>query len=299
MPNVTANGIQIEFETFGNENDTPILLIAGANTQMIGWDEPLCRKLEDAGHFVIRYDNRDVGLSTKMEDAGIPDLLEGINNYFAGKPVSTPYTYNEMSDDAVGLLDALGIEKAHVCGASLGAGVAQTVAYRHPDHVLSLISVYGTTGNPELPPPKPEAIAVFTTPAPEEREAIIQHTVNNMKVLAGSGFPFDEEWHSKYAACSYDRCYYIAGAVRHNTATLGHGNRKESLKSITAPTLVVHGTEDPIVVIEGGKETAEVIPNAEFMLIEGMGHDASKLGGAWDQITDRIIEFTAKVDSKY
>ena len=297
MPNVTANGIQIEYETFGNKTDSPILMIMGNGTQMIAWDDPLCEKLANAGHLVIRYDNRDVGLSTKFGETGVPDVNEAITNFFSGKPVNAPYTLDDMSDDAVGLLDVLGIKKAHICGGSLGACIAQTVAYRHPKHTHSLISIYGTTGNIELPPPKPEALAVFSTPYPEGREAIIEHSLNNLKTLAGPGFPFDEEWHRNYAANAYDRCFYREGSARHTIATLAHGSRKKALTAVVAPTLVVHGSEDPIMVVEGGKETAEVIPNSELMLIDGMGHDLPRLGGAWDQITDKIIEFTAKVDA--
>jgi pimeloyl-ACP methyl ester carboxylesterase len=297
MPNVEANGIRIEYEAFGDKNDSTILLIAGNGVQMIGWDDLLCEKLAKANHYVIRYDNRDVGLSTKFEEDGLPNIVEAIQDSRKGKPINASYTYDEMADDAVGLLDAIGISKAHICGASLGAGIAQIVAYRHSDRVLSLISIYGTTGNPELPPPKPEAAAVFVIPPPEGREAIIQHNVNSMKILAGTGFPFDEVWHKDLATHEYDRCYYVAGSARHVLSSIAHGNRKQALSSITAPTLVVHGSEDPIMPLEGGKETAEVIRGAELMVIEGMGHDFPKLGGAWDQITDRIIEFIATADA--
>jgi len=295
MSYVTANGIQIEYETFGDKNDSPILLIVGIISQLIMWDDLLCEKLANAGHYVIRFDNRDVGLSTKFESAGTPDLAKAFSNLMQGKPISAPYTFSDMSNDTVGLMDALGISKAHVCGMSMGAGIAQTIAIEHPDRLLSLISIYGSTGNPQLPKAKPEAFQSLIAPFPKEKEAVLERVVDTYLLFAGSGFSFNKEWHDNLARRSYDRGLSPGSLNRQLLAGLGL-NRKPALANIKVPTLVIHGTEDPIMPVEGGKDTAETIPNSELMLIEGMGHDLPKLGGAWDQITDRIIKFCSNIE---
>ncbi|MBU2622733.1 MAG: alpha/beta fold hydrolase [Proteobacteria bacterium] len=295
MPNVTANGIQIEYDTFGDSSSAPILLIIGLGSQMIFWDENLCKKLAEEGLYVIRFDNRDSGLSTKFDEAGVPDIMEVFTARMKGEEITSPYTLDDMADDAVGLLEALGIEKAHICGVSMGAAIAQTVAIRHPSRVLSLISIYGSTGNPALPMPKPEAFSVFITPPPEERDGFIQHVIDGVKTLAGPGFPFDEEWHRKIAGQAYDRSFYPQGVDLQMAAVVAHGNRKPALASVTAPTLVIHGTDDPIALVEGGKDTAEAIPGSELLLIEGMGHDLPNGKGAWSQIIEAIVDHTRKV----
>jgi pimeloyl-ACP methyl ester carboxylesterase len=293
MPNVSANGIRIEYDTHGDPSSPPLLLIMGFGGQMIFWDEEVCSQLAERGYYVIRFDNRDVGLSSKFEEAGVPNVMEAIGAMMRGGPIETPYGIEDMADDAVGLLSALRIKKAHICGMSMGGMIAQSVAIRHPGHVLSLISIYSTTGNPELPPPKPEAIEVLVSPFPKEREPYIECFVKAYHTLAGHGFPFDEEWHRKIAAHSYDRSFYPQGLARQLAAILAQRNRKAALASVTAPTLVVHGSDDPLVPMQCGKDTAEAIPGAEFLIIEGMGHDAPH-GGAWPQIIDAIAAHTKK-----
>jgi pimeloyl-ACP methyl ester carboxylesterase len=169
--------------------------------------------------------------------------------------------------------------------------IAQTIAIRHPSRVLSLISIYSNTGNPELPQPKPEVMAPLITPPPQEREANIEHMLKSFKIFAGPAFPVDEGWTRKIMAESYDRCFYPQGAARQLVAILAHGNRKPALASVKAPTLVIHGTADPLVPVEGGKDTAQAIPGAELMLIEGMGHDLPH-GGAWPRIVEAITAHT-------
>jgi pimeloyl-ACP methyl ester carboxylesterase len=291
MPNVTANGIQIEYDTFGDSSLPPLLLIMGLGMQMIAWDEDFCKKLVEKGLYVIRFDNRDVGLSTKFEGAGVPDVMAALTAFMQGQEVEAPYNLDDMTDDAVGLLDALGIEKANICGASMGAAITQTIGYRHPTRILSLIPIMGPTGNPELPQPKPEAMEILLTPAPEEREAYIEHAVRNSKILWGS-LNFDEEYSRQRAARAYDRSFYPQGVARQLVASLAHGNRKPHLASVTAPTLVIHGVEDPLVPVEHGKDTAEAIPGAEILLIDGMGHSLPK--EAWSQIVDAIAKHTSK-----
>jgi pimeloyl-ACP methyl ester carboxylesterase len=293
MPNVSANGIRIEYDTFGDPALPPLILIMGFSGQMIFWDEAFCSQLSEGGLYVIRFDNRDVGLSSKLEEAGVPDVMEAMGAMMRGEPIKTPYRIEDMADDAVGLLSALKIKKAHVCGMSMGGMIAQSVAIRHPQRTLSLISIYSTTGNPQLPQPKPEAIEVLIHPLPKEREAYIEYYVKAHRTLAGRGFPFDEEWHRKVAAHSYDRSFYPQGLARQLVAIFAQTNRKAALASVTMPALVVHGSDDPLVPMECGKDTAEAIPGAELLIIEGMGHDAPH-GGAWLQITDAIATHIRK-----
>jgi len=293
MAMVTANGIRIAYETFGNASDRPLLLIIGLGGQMIQWDDGLCLDLAGRGHYVIRFDNRDVGLSTKFDEAGVPNLVAIIGKIMKGEQIQAPYSLDDMADDGVGLLDALGIERAHICGMSMGGMIAQTIAIRHPSRVLSLISIYSTTGNPALPQPKPEVLGLLISPAPKEREANIEHMVKIFRTLAGPGFPIDEKWTRKIMAQSYDRCFCPQGMARQLVAILGHGNRKPALALLKVPTLVIHGTDDPLVPVEGGKDTAEAIPGAQLMLIGGMGHDLPH-DGAWPRIVEAITAHTLK-----
>jgi pimeloyl-ACP methyl ester carboxylesterase len=292
MPNVNANGIQIEYDTFGNPSSPPLLLIMGLGGQLIHWDENFCRRLADKGLFVIRYDNRDVGLSTKFEEAGLPDIYELFNSLLKGSVMKTPYSLRDMADDAAGLLAALDIKKAHICGSSMGGMIAQTLAIRHPRRLLSLISIYSTTGNPELPKMQPEAMEVLMTPPPSERSAYIDYNVKTLRVIAGDGFPFDESFIRNLSARSFDRAFYPQGVGRQMAAVIAQENRKEALSSVAVPTLVIHGTADPLVPTEHGKDTADAIPGAQLLLIEGMGHDLPHTKGPWPQVIDAIAGHT-------
>lgn len=293
MSGVIANGIHLEYETFGNPSGRPLLLIIGLGAQMIHWDDDLCQDLAERGHYVIRYDNRDVGLSAKFEEAGVPDLMETFGKLMQGEKIKPPYTLQDMADDALGLLDAIGIRKAHICGMSMGGMIAQTFAIRHPSRVRSLISIYSTTGNPEVPQPKPEVTGLLIAPPPRERGACIEHMLGVFKTIAGPGFPVDEQWTRKIMAESYDRCFYPQGMVRQLVAILTQENRVPALAKIAVPTLIIHGTDDPLVPVEGGKDTARAIPGAQLMLIEGMGHDLPH-GGAWPRIIEAITAHTQK-----
>lgn len=286
MPNVTANGIQIEYDTFGDRSFPALLLIAGNGAQMIFWEAEFCELLAKSGFFVIRFDNRDAGLSTKFEEAGIPDLMATFKAVMEGRPVESAYSLDDMADDAAGLLDALGIKKAHICGASMGGMIAQVVSYRHPKRVLSLTSIMSTTGNPDLPQGKPEIIAAVLAPAPEEREAYIEHNLNLWRRIWSPGFPFEEKRARTFIEESYSRSYYPQGMARQNVAILISGDRRSSLSSIITPTLVIHGADDPLIPVEGGKDTARVIPGANLLIINGMGHDMPK--GVWAEIAAAI-----------
>jgi pimeloyl-ACP methyl ester carboxylesterase len=293
MPSVYANGIQIEYETFGDLSGQPLLLIIGLGGQMIHWDDDICKDFAARGHYVIRFDNRDVGLSTKFGKAGVPTLPEIFGKLLRGEKVNPPYTLDDMANDALALLDALHISKAHVCGMSMGGMIAQTIAIRSPQRVLSLTSIYSTTGNPQVPQPKPEIIAILTAPPPDERQAFIEHMLRLMKTISGPRFPPDETWTRKIMGETYDRSFYPEGAARQLVAILTQGNRVSALSSVKVPSLVIHGTSDPLVSVEGGKDTARAIPGAELMLIEGMGHDLPH-GGAWPMIVEAITKHTQR-----
>jgi len=296
MPQADANGIKIEYETFGNPTDRPLLLIIGLGGQLLQWEENLCRDLAARGHFVIRYDNRDTGLSTRFDAAGEPDIMAALEKIMGGDKCVAAYTMEDMADDAAGLLDALNIPAAHICGMSMGGMIAQTLAIRHPARVLSLISIYSTTGNPRLPQPRPDVLGALLTPPPAEKEASIEHMLRLFKMIAGPGFPFDEEWTRRTTAASYDRGFYTPGVARQLLAILTQKDRTEALASVKAPTLVVQGTDDPLVPAEGGKATAAAVPGAKLMLIEGMGHDLPH-GGAWPEIVEAIAAHTRKAAS--
>ena len=292
MPKANANNIQIEYETFGDPSSKPLLLIMGLGAQMIAWRKEFCKQLVSQGFYVIRFDNRDVGLSTKFESAGVPDVIKVLNAVQTGTYVETPYSLEDMADDAVGLLDALNIGKAHICGASMGAYIAQIIAFRHPTRVFSLTSIMGSTGNPDLPPSTREVRRALLSPIPPKREAYIEARIKRMRLLYGSGFPFDEQQAHTYVAASYDRSFYPQGFSRQLIAIRTNGNRKPKLTTIRVPTLVIHGAEDPLVPVEGGKDTAEAISNAKLLIIEGMGHSLPP--ETWPQIVDAITENARK-----
>ncbi len=290
MPDVKVNGIRIEYDTFGDSSSPALLLIIGAGGQMIYWESEFCKSLAKKELFVIRFDNRDAGLSTKFDEAGIPDIMAAME----GKPVAAAYSLDDMAADAVGLLDALGIQKAHICGSSMGGEIAQIISYRYPERVLSLASIMSSTGNPELPQMKPEVLAAVFKPVPAEREAYIEHNVNLWRTLWSPGFPFDEKRLRRVLAEGYDRSYYPPGMIRQSLAVLKNGYRKSSIASIKVPTLVIHGDGDPLVSVEGGKETAQLILGAKLLIVNGMGHDMPK--EAWPKIIDAIYNHTMEAN---
>jgi len=272
MPKAKVNSIEIEYDTFGDPSSKPLLLVMGLGGQMIAWLDERCEALANQGFYVIRFDNRDIGLSTKFDDAGLPNLLE-INAAIArGEKPEVPYTLEDMADDAIGVLDDLNVEKAHICGVSMGGMIAQIITYRHPSRVLSLTSIMSTTGNPDLRQPTPEFLMELFGPYPTtDREGIIEEGAKRGRLAYGT-FPYDEGQARIMATKAYDRSYYPTGFLRQAAAASANGNRKTKLASITVPTLVIHGREDPLIPFEGGIDTAEAIPGAELLIIEGMGH---------------------------
>jgi len=283
VPKAKVNNIEIEYETIGDPISRPILLIAGLGSQLLAWSDEMCEDLANLGFYVIRFDNRDIGLSTKFENAGIPDMMEISAAYARGEKPKIPYTLEDMADDAIGILDALNIEKAHVCGASMGGMIAQIIAYRHPSRVLSLAVIMSTTGNPELPPSKPEILMQFFAPVPSEREAYIEEMVKRDSLINGT-FSYDENRSREYRTTEYDRSFYPDGIVRQLAAMSVPGNIKPFISAIKAPTIVIHGSEDPFNSIEAGKDIATIISGAELLIIDRMGHCFPR------EIIPRIIE---------
>ena len=265
----------------------------GLGSQMIKWSVELCGLFVKSGFYVIRFDNRDVGLSTKFEKADDVNIIKLFKAVQKGKPVSAPYTLDDMADDAIGVLDDLNIQKAHICGVSMGGKITQNIGYRHPSRVLSLCSIMSTTGNQNVAQPKPEIMKIFLTPPPTEREANIVHSINRMHVLYGLGFPFDEKRARKIVTESYDRSFYPSGTKRQLAAILATGNRREQIATIKAPTLVIHGTDDPLLSIEMGKETTKAIKGSKLLIIEGMGHSLPP--ETWPRIIDAITSNAAKI----
>lgn len=285
---VEANGIEIVYDTFGKPSAPPMLLIMGLGAQMIAWDEEFCTELAARGYRVIRFDNRDVGLSTRFDEAGVPDIPALMQAAVQGEAIQAPYTLRDMADDAVGLLDALEIESAHVVGISMGGGIAQEMTIHHPDRLRTLTSIMSSTGDPQLPPPKPEAMAMLVTPAPTDRAGCIESSIKTWRVLNGPAFPLDEDRTRERAGQSFDRGLSPDGTFRQLAAIMASGSRKEALKSVQVPTLVIHGDADPLVPVEGGIDTANAIPGAELMIIEGMGHSLPP------EVAPQVIEAIAR-----
>lgn len=269
-----ANGIEIEYETFGEPTNPAVLLIMGLAAQLTRWPMPLVEDLVARGYFVIRYDNRDVGLSTKFDDAPVPELPALIGAMMTGQKPDVPYTLNDMAADAVGLLDALDIRRAHVMGASMGGMIAQLVAAAYPDRVLSLTSIMSSTGNPALPPSKPEAMAVLTTrPTGNDRDVMIAHGIRGERVIGSPGYPVEESTLRARVERDFDRMHYPPGAGRQLAAVVSNGDRRAAIATIKAPTMVIHGADDPLVPVEAGRDTAATIPGAEITEVSGMGHN--------------------------
>lgn len=289
MPKAAVNGLQLEYETFGEPGQPPLVLIMGLGAQMLQWHERLCAQFVERGHYVVRFDNRDVGLSTKLHHLGASDMMQAFAAWQADEPITPPYTLGDMADDVAGLLEALDFDRAHICGASMGGMIAQTFAIRHPDRLLSLTSMESTTGAPGLPQPEPEALQALLAPVPEGREGAIAHTMRGHIAMNGT-LPMDEEWSRELATRSYDRDSDPDGWARQTLAVLAQEDRTAALGAVDVPALVLHGTADPLVPPAHGKATAAAIPGAELVMIEGWGHGL--IPAAWPEIVDAIATHT-------
>lgn len=285
MARAEANGIDIEYEVHGDDGDETLLLVMGLGAQLLSWPDGFVAMLVDRGFRVIRFDNRDVGLSTKFDGAAV-DFGAAFTAAVSGRPADAPYLLSDMADDAFGLLDALGIEAAHVVGASMGGMIAQTMAIARPERVRTLTSIMSTTGDMSVGQPSPAAVQFLLQPPPAEREAYIEHSVEVSRVLHGTVLPFDEGAARARATAGYDRCFNPAGTGRQLVAIFASGDRTEALRSIDVPTLVVHGDLDPLVAYSGGRATAAAVPDARLVTVSGMGHDLPE--AAWPQIVEEI-----------
>jgi pimeloyl-ACP methyl ester carboxylesterase len=281
-----ANGIDICYEIFGDAAAEPIVLIMGLGAQMIHWDDEFCKKLAGRGFRVIRFDNRDIGKSSKMSGGKRLTAVELLKLRFLKIPVAAPYRLIDMARDTTGLMEALGIKSAHIVGASMGGMIAQEIAISFPDRVCSLTSIMSTTGNPKVPPPTREAAAVLMAPPPASKEEYFARYGNTWRVLRGGSFPEEEALDPARAARTWERGLNPPGVGRQMRAILASGSRKERLRAVKAPTLVIHGTVDPLVHPFGGKDTAASIPGAKLLMIEGMGHALPMR--MWPQIIDAI-----------
>lgn len=297
MARIQANGIEIEYETFGSSGSPALLLISRLGGQLIDWDAALCESMAANGYFVIRFDNRDSGLSSKIMDPEPGATAQIFKNVMQGKAAAPLYSLEDMAEDAAGLLDALQVESAHICGISMGGMIAQLVAIRHPERARSLISIYSTTGNPDLPGPTDEALKVLFDPPPTMRSANLDHSMNVFRVISGTGIPFDEEAHRKIAGRYYDRSFCPQGTAHHVIAVLLQKNRKAQLAGLALPALVIHGDEDPLVPLAAGQDTAQAIPDAEMVVIQGMGHDLPMMNAHWQRIVKNMVAHMRKTDA--
>ena len=274
MPKATANGIEIHYEEHGDPDAPPMLLIMGFGAQLTLWPDELVEALTGHGFRVIRYDNRDIGLSHKFDGVKAPGIVKMTLMSKLGLTPRVPYTLADMADDGAGLLDALGIAQAHIVGASMGGMIAQHFAARHPDKCLSLTSIFSTTGNPKLPPARPEAMkALVTRPRSTEEKVLVDHGMMLARTIGSPGYPSEEERLRERTTASVRRSFYPEGPSRHLSAIVADGDRRAMLKDIAVPTLVLHGEDDPLVPCEGGRDTAASIPGATLKTIPGWGHD--------------------------
>lgn len=286
MPRVRANGLELEYDTFGDPADPPLLLVMGLGAQLIDWPLEFVRQIAAHGFHVIRFDNRDAGLSTWLDDLGLPDigaLLTGTG--------TAPYSLADMGDDAVGLLDALGIGRAHVVGASMGGMVVQRMVLDHPERVLSMTSIMSTTGARDVGEPNEAATAMLLRPQAPDRDSAIEAMVAGFRLTSSTGFEVTDEELRDRAVSAYDRAYHPAGGARQLAAIISTPDRTAALAGVTVPTSVIHGDIDPLVNVSGGRATAAAIPGAELLVIPGMGHDLPT--GAWPQLIDIVVR-TAK-----
>ncbi|MEJ0096505.1 MAG: alpha/beta hydrolase [Methylocella sp.] len=267
---------QLAYDSFGDETAEVILLIAGLGTQMVRWTVPFCQDLSALGYRVIRFDNRDAGCSTHFTQHATPEFGFLVPMLMAGQRPDVPYTLDDMANDAIGLLDALSIGRAHVVGRSMGGMIAQILASEHPTRVLSLTSLMSSTGNPTLPPAAPDVMAMMTRPAPNpasEEAEFLTHNIAFTRRITGTGHPFDEGAYRALILEEVRRAYDPDGLGRQIAAMAVAGDRRSRLATIRVPTLVVHGADDPLIHPACGEDTVSSIPHAEFMLIDGMGHD--------------------------
>lgn len=290
MAKVKANGIEIEYETTGDKKNPALLLVMGLGAQLTIWPDKLFTGLADRGFHVIRYDNRDTGLSTNFSAWGQANVPAAIQKAMKGEKVDAPYTLDDMAADAIGLLDALGLQKAHMVGASMGGMIVQVVAAKHPERTRSMVSIYSTSGRPGLPQGKPEALAVLgSAPENDSREARVAHGMKLRRTIGSPGYPTPEAELRAFVEKNVDRSWYPEGTMRQYQSIIASGPRVELLKTVKVPTLVMHGEDDPLLPVEGGRDVARLVPGAQLQTIAGWGHDFP--AQLVPDIADRIAAF--------
>jgi pimeloyl-ACP methyl ester carboxylesterase len=293
----TPAGLTLEYEAVGSPNDPPLLMINGFTTQLISWPRGFCRRLAEGGHYVISFDNRDCGLSSKFDGQGasVDEVrAAAIAGDFKLARRLAAYTFSEMADDGLALLDALGIHRAHVLGVSMGGMIVQTMAIEHPERLLSLTSMMSSTGEPGVGASTPEALEALLAPPPADRDAYIAATERTL-IWRSKRYP-DVEWVRANAAESFDRCFYHEGGRRHMGALIASGSRAEALTRVQVATLVIHGLDDTLVAPSGGQRTAELIPGAKLLLVPDMGHDRPE--ALWPELCDAILDHTAEAERR-
>jgi pimeloyl-ACP methyl ester carboxylesterase len=297
MAQLQANGLTIEYDTFGSRDAEPVLLIMGLGTQMTAWTPEFCELLAQRGHYVIRFDNRDIGLSTKLDHLPVPGHLSFLASLLLRRPIKAPYSLADMAKDAEGVLGALGISSAHVVGASMGGMIAQLMAYHHPEKVRSLTSLMSTSGDRGLPRARRDVTrqVFMARPPANDREALIRHLVRTRSMIASPGYPRSEKQWRDIVVAALERSFYPPGFGRQLAAVIADRSRASRLRKIRVPTLVIHGKDDPLVPVEHGVDTARHIPGARLEIIEGMGHD---LPPALDETLTSLIAAHARQRAK-
>lgn len=271
MPSAAVHGIQIEYDAHGDPSNPPLLLVMGLGGQLIAWDERLVAGLVERGFYVIRFDNRDVGLSTWFDEAGVPDIASAA----AGGAVPQPaYSLSDMAGDAAGLMSFLDIPAAHVVGVSMGGMIAQCLVLEHWARALSLVSIMSSTGDPAVGAPRPDVVEeLFMGPVATDRESFVDAAVRASKLIGSPGFAFREDEIRAHAGTAFDRAFHPAGTARQTVAVVGAPDRTPALRELSCPTLVIHGEDDPLIDPSGGEATAAAIADAELWTVPGMGHD--------------------------
>ncbi|NKB59757.1 MAG: alpha/beta fold hydrolase [Alphaproteobacteria bacterium] len=298
MPKAATNGVELEYELKGPKNGAPLLLVGGLGVQIPSWTETFVDALVERGFRVIAYDNRDIGLSTKHDDWGPADIKAAFTQARAKEKVAAPYTLEDMADDAAGLLDALGIDKAHIVGSSNGGAIAQTLAIRHPEKIATMASIMATSGRRGLPRPQGAVAEWLAKPRNPSgtREGAMDEAVANSHLIGSPGFPRDEAVLRERAGRLYHRSFYPAGNSRQLLASIASGDgRAARLSEISAPTIVIHGREDPLVALGCAEDVQQSIPGAEMLVIDGMGHDYPD--GAVPAIADAIVKNAERAES--
>jgi pimeloyl-ACP methyl ester carboxylesterase len=280
------SGLELEYDSFGDAADPPMLLVMGLSYQMIEWEDAFCTLIACRGYWVTRFDNRDIGLSTKLDHLGQANLL-GVMTGTA----DPPYSLDDMAADAVALLDALGIGAAHVVGVSMGGMVAQLIAINFPDRVLSLTSIMSTVGGPNVVQAEPVVSAALLAPPGQTRDERVENSLANRRLIHATGMPFDEARARAKAGRAVDRCFYPDGGMRQLAAILAAPDRTPGLQRLRIPTLVIHGDQDPLVPPANGRQTAAALPNSRLIMIPGMGHSLPEQ--VWSQVVDALVEVTS------